>query len=132
MAELLHFKRPSTTYIRCEDSMEMVQPRSLLDRWHSRILCVGNDLELLSTRCALLSFEGYGTGWSSPARVKQIFQQGDFQLVILCITLEEHQRRWVRASVPAGTKLLSVEQLIMPEDLLCVVRHILRKNSPCG
>jgi hypothetical protein len=129
MAEVLKFERRTSLSIEIERLMQLAQPRNLLENRRYRILCVGNDPELLCTRCAVLSTVGYKTEWATPAETKQALDGHVFQLVILCMTLSAEEGEWIRAVVPHGPKFLEIEHLIMPVDLLCVIGHLLQRSS---
>jgi hypothetical protein len=128
MAEVLKFQCRTPLPIEIEDLMQFAQPRNLLETRRNRILCVGNDPELLSTRCAVLATNGYSAEWTTPAQAKRALDGRGFQLIILCMTLSAEEREWVRACTPHGPKLLAIEHMVMPADLLCVIGHLLQES----
>src|ERR1700743_957969 len=120
---LLTFKRPEPALIEVEELMRMVQPRSLQDARLYRVVCIGNDPQLLCSRCAVLATEGYHAQWTSPSKARQILHANGFNLVVLCSTLTEQETEWVRACIPHGPKILAITHMILPSTLLCVVGH---------
>jgi hypothetical protein len=123
---LLTFKRPGRTFLQVEDLMRMVQPHSLLDARLYRILCIGNDRELLCSRCAVLATEGYHTQWTSPLHARKNLEGGPFDLVILCSTLNTRETEWVRACIPRGPKILAMNHILFPDTLVCIIGHLLQ------
>jgi hypothetical protein len=123
---LLTFKRPEPAFIEVEELMQMVQPRSLLDERLYRIVCIGNDPQLLCSRCAVLASERYHAQWTSPFKARQTLNDSGFDLVVLCSTLTKQETEWVRACIPHGPKILAITHMILPDTLLCIVRHLLR------
>jgi DNA-binding response OmpR family regulator len=90
-----------------------------------RILTVGIDVDLLSTRQALLTSRGYDSLIATPRDVDEKLQSGRFNLVILSVMLSQEEKRHILAMMPAGTRPLLLEKLVRPEELLRMVAEAL-------
>jgi DNA-binding response OmpR family regulator len=90
-----------------------------------RILTVGIDLDLLTTRQAVLISRGYESLIATPADVDEKLRSGRFDLVILSVMLSHEQKRDIQAKLPAGTRALVLESLVWPSDLLRMVAEAL-------
>ena len=90
-----------------------------------RILTVGIDVDLLSTRQALLTSRGYDSLIATPRDVDEKLQSGRFNLVILSVMLSHEEKRHILAMMPAGTRPLLLEKLVRPEELLRMVAEAL-------
>jgi len=127
MAEVLTFMHNSQArVIQIEEAMRFVQPHSVLRTSLERILCVGNGRKLLSSRCAVLATEGYCAEWVTPVEAKQLLDKSNFELIILCSTLSNQEAKEVCACVPHGAKILALQDLILPSELLFAVRRLVR------
>ena len=91
-----------------------------------RILTVGVDLDLLTTRQAVLTSRGYESLIATPEDVDEKLQSGRFDLVILSVMLSQGEKRDIQAKLPAGTRALVLESLVWPSDLLRMVAEALR------
>jgi DNA-binding response OmpR family regulator len=90
-----------------------------------RILCVGIDLGLLKTRQALLGSRGYDSLIATPEDFAEKLRSGKFHLVILSAMLSQEDKRLIQAKLPADTRLLVWERLVLPEELLRMVAEAL-------
>jgi len=61
-----------------------------------RILTVGIDVDLLSTRQAVLTSRGYDSLIATPGDVDEKLQSGKFDLVILSVMLSQEEKRRFR------------------------------------
>lgn len=111
------------------------------------ILSAGRDANLLKERSAILRQAGYEvvTAGDSPELVNRLFN-GDFDLVLLCGSMREEERRRLAAIVKSHTpstpvvlieeKLRLVEKsegqgiLCRPEQVLDAVRDALSQAPP--
>jgi DNA-binding response OmpR family regulator len=91
-----------------------------------RILTVGIDLRLLTTRQALLISSGYDSLLATPEDVDEKLQSGQFDLVILSAMLSQEEKCRIQANLPDGTRPLVLETLVMPKELLRMVAEALR------
>jgi hypothetical protein len=91
-----------------------------------RILTIGIDVRLLTTRQALLISCGYNSLLATPEEVEEKLQSGPFDLVILSAMLSQEEKRRIQAKLPHGTRPLVLETLVMPKELLRMVAEALR------
>jgi DNA-binding response OmpR family regulator len=61
-----------------------------------RILTVGTDVDLLTTRQAVLTSRGYESLIATPEDVDEKLQSGKFDLVILSVMLSQEEKRVIR------------------------------------
>lgn len=93
------------------------------------ILCVGKDAGLLTTRCDLLTSEGYFADWASPSNFLQKFRGRPFELVILAASLNREEMKHVRSMIPVGVTALELDRLVFPEELLRLITRVLAGRS---
>lgn len=96
------------------------------------ILCIGNDLNLLMSRCAVLATDGYEAQTADPVGAANAFRTNRFDLVVLCATLSSQQVQTVKSELPLGTTSLALEGFIMPTELLAAVANALGKRRDSG
>jgi hypothetical protein len=94
-----------------------------------RILSVGIDMGLLATRQALLTSRGYDAVIATPGDVDQKLHSGGFDLVILSTMLSQEEKRRIQAKLPASTRPLVLETLVMPSELLHMVAEALGSDA---
>jgi DNA-binding response OmpR family regulator len=82
-------------------------------------------MRLLTTRQALLVSQGYDCLIATPADFEEKLSAGRFDLVILSVMLSEEDKGHIRSKMPAGTKLVTLTTLVMPEQLIRVVTEAL-------
>jgi DNA-binding response OmpR family regulator len=92
----------------------------------NRILSVGIDSALLRTRQAVLMSQGYDCVTATARNVDEKLNAGRFDLVILSVMLEEKEKRRILATLPADTRPLALESLVLPDQLLDMVAKALR------
>jgi hypothetical protein len=80
---------------------------------------------VLKTRQALLASRGYESLTTTPEDVDEKLRSGTFHLVILSAMLSEEEKHRIQAKLPAGTRPLVLETLVLPEELLRVVAEAL-------
>jgi DNA-binding response OmpR family regulator len=90
-----------------------------------RILSVGIDPNLLTTRQALLALHGYDCVSATPEHVDAMLQASKFDLVILSAMLSPEEKLHIQAKTPAGTRQLVLQTLVWPADLLSLVAKAL-------
>jgi DNA-binding response OmpR family regulator len=90
-----------------------------------RVLSVGIVEGLLKTRQALLASRGYDSQIATPEDVNEKLHSGAFDLVILSVMLSEKDKRLIQAKLPATTRLLVLETLVWPNELLRMVAEAL-------
>jgi DNA-binding response OmpR family regulator len=91
----------------------------------SRILTVGTDADLLSTRQALLVSRGYDSVIATLDDFEEKLRSGRFDLAILSATLSQEQRRHIEAKLPASSRPLVLDSLVWPDELLRIVAEAL-------
>jgi len=90
-----------------------------------RVLSVGTDPSLLTTRQALLASEGYESLIATPEDVDEKLHSGRFDLVILSAMLSQEEKLHIQAKLPAGTRPLVLETFVWPNELLRMVAEAL-------
>jgi hypothetical protein len=90
-----------------------------------RILAVGIDVDLLTTRQAVLVSRGDDSQIATPRDVDEKLQSGRFDLVIVSVMLSPEEKRVIQAKLPAGTRALLLESLAWPNELLPMVAEAL-------
>jgi DNA-binding response OmpR family regulator len=90
-----------------------------------RVLTVGTDVTLLTTRQALLASGGYESLIATPEDFDEKLNSGKFDLVILSVMLSQEDRGHILAKLPAGTRPLVLETLAWPDELLRMMAEAL-------
>jgi hypothetical protein len=90
-----------------------------------RVLTVGTDVSLLTTRQALLVSRGYDSLIATLHDFDEKLLSDRFDLVILSAMLSHEEKRHIQAKLPAGTRSLVLEALVWPADLLRIVAEAL-------
>jgi DNA-binding response OmpR family regulator len=90
-----------------------------------RVLTVGIDVDLLSTRQALLTSRGYDSLIATPNDVDEKLDSGRFDLVILSVMLSQEEKHLIQEKLPAGTRPLVLETLVWAKELLRMVAEAL-------
>jgi len=90
-----------------------------------RVLTIGPDVELLTTRQALLASRGYDSVIATPEDFEEALRSGSFDLVILSATLTQEERYHIQARLPANTRCLVLEALVWPGELAGIVAEAL-------
>jgi DNA-binding response OmpR family regulator len=91
----------------------------------SRILCVGNHPDLLSTRCDVLASEGHEARSVQPSEAEPALEADRFDLVVLCGTLNDFDQQQIRDFVPHGTQILTLKSFNDPRELIARVAQLL-------
>jgi hypothetical protein len=86
-----------------------------------RVLSVGIDVDLLTTRQALLASQGYDSEIATPTGVDEKLRSATFDLVIFSVMLSPEEKHFIQTKLPAGTRSLVLESLVWPEELLRMV-----------
>jgi hypothetical protein len=97
-----------------------------------KILCVGHDVTLLATRCAVLMSCGYRAVFAAPSDFKARLQENHFELVILSLLLSDSEKSRVRAAVPPDTRILSLDCLVLPGELAALVDEVMHRPVSSG
>jgi hypothetical protein len=90
-----------------------------------RVLSVGIDPGLLKTRQAVLAACGYDSVIATPDDVDDKLHASPFDLIILSVMLSSEERLLIQSKLPAGTRVLQLEIMVWPEELLRLVAEAL-------
>jgi DNA-binding response OmpR family regulator len=95
----------------------------------ARLLCVGNEPELLQTRCAVLIQSGYDAQWASLAEGETLLRTKEFDLMIVSARLSDWEKG--RILTAAGkTPVYVLTDLSLADELLAQVeRRLPAANS---
>jgi DNA-binding response OmpR family regulator len=86
-----------------------------------RVLTVGTDVALLTTRQALLISGGYDSVIATPDDLNEKLHSAKYDLVILSAMLSQEDRAHILVQLPPGTRPLVLETLVWPKELLRMV-----------
>jgi DNA-binding response OmpR family regulator len=87
---------------------------------------VGVDPSLLRTRKALLESHGFDSVIAMPSDVDEKLRSGTFNLVILSVKLSQEDKLVIQAKLPAATRVLALETMVWPQELLSLVAEALK------
>jgi hypothetical protein len=90
----------------------------------ARVLCVGNGVDHLQTRCAVLSSVGYSAELAVLPRAENFLRTENFDLVIVSAWLEEWDPELILAAA-GKTPALVLTELTLADTLLAEVEHVL-------
>jgi hypothetical protein len=90
----------------------------------TRLLCVGKDLVLLRTRCAVLSQSGYDAQSASVPEARILLRTEGFDLIIVSAFLGEWEKGCI-LSAAGKMPTLMLRGLTLAPDLLVEVERIL-------
>jgi DNA-binding response OmpR family regulator len=79
------------------------------------------------TRQALLAYSGYDPVVATPEDVDEKLRFGKFDLAILSVMLSPGDKLSIRSKLPAGTRVLALETLVWPNELLSLVAEALSR-----
>ena len=86
----------------------------------ARILCVGNDANLLATRCAVLNRSGYDATCATVIEAETLLGSGKYDLVVVSAMLADSEKRRVLSAASHGSALV-LRGLTMAPELLALV-----------
>jgi hypothetical protein len=90
----------------------------------ARLLCVGNGVDHLETRCAVLGSAGYDAKSAVLPEAEIILRSEEFDLVIVSAWLDESDTGKILAAA-GKTPALVLTELTLADDLLAKVERIL-------
>jgi hypothetical protein len=93
-----------------------------------RLLCAGNELELLQTRCAVLALAGYDAKAATLPEAETLARTGGYDLVIISAWLTDWERDSL-LSAAGKTPAYVLTELTPAEKLLAEVARLLTGNS---
>jgi hypothetical protein len=86
----------------------------------TRLLCVGKDLDLLRTRCAVLCQSGYDALSATVAEAELLLRTDEFDLIIVSAFLDEWEKGRVLAAA-GKMRTLMLRGLTLAPELLAEV-----------
>jgi hypothetical protein len=93
----------------------------------TRLLCVGKDLDLLRTRCAVLRQSGYFAESATVPAAELRLRTEEFGLIIVSAFLDEWEKDRI-LSAAGKMRTLVLRGLVLPPELLVEVERILGGN----
>jgi CheY-like chemotaxis protein len=94
----------------------------------ARLLCIGKELEVLHTRCAVLRRAGYDTRAATLAEAEALLRRQEVDAVIVSAWLSEWEKGRI-LSTAVNTPTLVLDGFTLARDLLAKVEKLL---SPAG
>ena len=94
----------------------------------ARLLCVGTDLELMETRCAVLSKSGYDAQSATISDAEILLRREEFDLIIVSAWLSDSERYRVLAAA-GSTPTYVMEGLTLASELLAEVERLLQSHA---
>jgi CheY-like chemotaxis protein len=85
-----------------------------------RILCVGDEMKLLSVRCEVLKYSGYSAQAATVEGAAELIKKEDFDLIIVAAFLREADKRRV-LSAAGDTPTLVLQGIVFAPKLLAAV-----------
>ena len=95
----------------------------------ARVLCAGNDPEVLHSRCAVLRHAGYEAQAATPPEVEILLRTEEFDLIIESARLTESERGRIRSAV-GETPTYVLRGLTLAAELLSEVERLLPPARP--
>jgi DNA-binding response OmpR family regulator len=92
-----------------------------------RVLSVGVDPGLLTTRRAVLASSGHDSLIATPHDVDEKLNSDRFDLVILSAMLNLEEKRRIQEKLPPGTRAMVLETMVWPDELLRMVAQALAR-----
>jgi hypothetical protein len=90
----------------------------------TRLLCVGKDLNLLLTRCAVLSQSGYDARSATVTEAELLLLTKEFDLIIVSSFLDDSEKDRI-LSAAGKTPTLMLRGLTLAPELLVEVERML-------
>jgi hypothetical protein len=94
----------------------------------ARLLCVGNRIDHLQTRCAVLGSVGYIAKSADLPEAENLLQTDEFDLVIVSAWLEVLERDRILAAA-GKTPALVLTELTLADKLLAQVERLLDRQD---
>jgi DNA-binding response OmpR family regulator len=94
----------------------------------ARLLCIGDDVSHLETRCAVLSLSGYDAQLATLPEAETILRTERFDLVVFSAWLGE----WAKGKILAAagnTPVLMLTELTYANDLLAQVKRMAQQDA---
>jgi DNA-binding response OmpR family regulator len=93
-----------------------------------RILCVGNEPDLLELRCTILDQAGYACHAARFDEADILLKSGKLDVVIVSFRVSEHEKRRV-TFLAQDTPLLFLDGVTFPRDLLKDVSDLIASRD---
>ena len=90
----------------------------------ARLLCVGNDIKHLQTRCAVLESVGYDAESAVMPEAETLLRAEEFDLVIVSAWLDEWEKGKILTAA-GKTPALVLTELVLADKLLAQVERLL-------
>ena len=92
----------------------------------AKILCVELDVAVLETRCAILRYSGYDAAFASPQVAEIVLRCQRFDLIVASVRIDFYLQSIINFA--DGADVLVLEELTMPDELLCLVAQRLNRQ----
>jgi CheY-like chemotaxis protein len=93
----------------------------------SRLLCVGNELDHLESRCAVLNHSGYDAKSATVAEAVKLLRTEEFNLIIISAFLSPEQDNVISAA--PNTPKLVLDGVTFAAELLAKVERMLSPTA---
>jgi hypothetical protein len=87
-----------------------------------RILCIGEDSRLLSSRCEVLTMSGHSATFCTHTSARQMLALPNIDLAIFSWDFYDHS---LETAARCTTKVLALHGLTMPRELLDKITHLI-------
>jgi hypothetical protein len=95
----------------------------------TRMLCVGKDLDLLRTRCAVLNQSGYDAQLATVPEAEGLLSTEEFGLIIVSAFLDDEEKGRILSAAGKMPALLLRGLTLAPELLIEVERMLAETRS---
>lgn len=97
----------------------------------TRLLCVGKDLDLLRTRCAVLGQSGYDAQSANVPEAELLLVTEKFDLIVVSAFLDEWEKGRI-VSAAGKMPTLMLRGLMLAPELLGEVERMLERRESTG
>jgi hypothetical protein len=94
----------------------------------ARLLCVGEELDSLQIRCAVLETVGYDAKSATLAEAEKLLRTEEFDLIIISAFLRPEEQDNVISAAP-DTRSLVLDRVMLPPELLAEVQRLLLRST---
>jgi DNA-binding response OmpR family regulator len=95
----------------------------------ARILCVGRELYLLETRCAVLTQSGYDARSAALLEAEDLLRTEKYDLVIVSALLSDDERSRILTAVAGSSPILTLTGMTFASELLSEVERTLTLSA---
>jgi hypothetical protein len=100
-----------------------------MSSYPARVLCAGNELEVLHSRCAVLRHDGYEAQAATLSEVEILLRTEEFDLIVFSGSLSEAERGHI-LSAAGETPTYVLQRPTLAEELLARVERMLPAARP--